>query len=98
MLPLSDEALEELEALQGQLQEIEYDQERGDKWKPVWGSKYTSRKYYNHVFSNFEAHPIYNIIWKSRCTPRIIFFCVAHPCGQTEHKNHATTEAYQHTR
>jgi hypothetical protein len=27
-----------------------------------------------HVFSAMEAHPIFKMVWRSRCTPRIKFF------------------------
>jgi hypothetical protein len=74
MLPLSVEALDELEALQLQLHQMEYDQDNVDKWAPMWGSKYTSRKFYTHVFSSVEAHPAFKVIWQSRCTPRVKFF------------------------
>lgn len=74
MLPLSVQALEELESLQNQLQQREYRPQDDDKWLPIWGSKYTSNKFYKHAFRGVEAHPIYKKIWKSRCTPRIKFF------------------------
>jgi len=51
MLPLSEQALDELEALQEQLQEVQYDQEETDSWTPIWGNTYASRRYYSHVFS-----------------------------------------------
>jgi hypothetical protein len=74
ILPLSTQALEELELLQDQLANMTYDQDTKDRWSPVWGNKFTSRKFYTHVFKEVEAHPIYKIIWKSRCIPRIKFF------------------------
>jgi hypothetical protein len=37
MLPLSEQALDELEALHEQLQGVQYDQEETDKWTPIWG-------------------------------------------------------------
>jgi hypothetical protein len=74
ILPLSTQALEELELLQDQLANMAYDQDTKDRWSPVWGNKFTSRKFYTYVFKEVEAHPIYKIIWKSRCIPRIKFF------------------------
>lgn len=74
MLPLSVHALQELDLLQEQLQELDYDETSKDSWKPVWGDKYTSRRFYSQVFDPIEAHPIYKIIWKSRCTPHVKFF------------------------
>jgi hypothetical protein len=64
-LPLSDQALQELGALQEQLQSLTYDHDSADRWIPIWGSRYTSRRY---------AHPVFKMVWKSRCTPRIKFF------------------------
>jgi hypothetical protein len=74
MLPLSEEALDELVSLQNQLQAIDYDENAIDKWMPIWGSQYTSRKYYKHVFKYIDAHAAFKMIWKSKCSPRIKFF------------------------
>lgn len=73
-LPLSDQAWEELESLQMHLQNLPYDQNSSDKWTPVWGNKYSSRRFYAHIFSAVDAHPVYRMVWKSRCTPRIKIF------------------------
>ena len=73
-LPLSDQALQELESLQEQLQSLTYDHDSADRWIPIWGSRYTSRRYYAHIFSAVDAHPVFKMVWKSRCTPRIKFF------------------------
>jgi hypothetical protein len=73
-LPLSEQAFEELETLQAQLQDIPFDDNATDSWVPVWGNTYTSRKFYSQVFKNMEAHSAFQIIWKSRCTPRVKFF------------------------
>jgi len=74
LLPLSQQAFEELETLQAQLQDIPYDEDAVDRWIPVWGNTYTSRSFYSQVFKNMDTHPIFKIIWKSRCTPRVKFF------------------------
>ena len=74
LLPLSQQAFEELETLQAQLQDIPYDEDAVDRWIPVWGNTYTSRRFYSQVFKNMDTHPIFKIIWKSRCTPRVKFF------------------------
>lgn len=55
ILPLSAEALEELDSLQDELVNMHYDDSNGDKWAPIWGSKYTSKRYYSYIFSNVEA-------------------------------------------
>lgn len=73
-LPLSQEALDELIDLQAQLLSTPYDHNSIDAWKLIWGNRYTLRKCYAHVFGNMQAHPLFKIIWKSRCTPRVKFF------------------------
>lgn len=74
MLPLSAQAYEEFELLQGQLQGMNYDENGIDKWTPIWGNKYSSRRFYSYIFDAIEAHPVFKKIWKSKCTPRIKFF------------------------
>jgi len=57
LLPLSQQALEELEELQNQLQDIPYDDDATDKWVPIWGQ----RLYFAMVLlRGFQVH---------RCTP-----------------------------
>jgi hypothetical protein len=43
LLPLSQQAFEELENLQAQLQDLPYDVDAADRWTPIWGNHYTSR-------------------------------------------------------
>jgi len=73
-LPLSQQALEELEQLQNHLQDIPYDEHSQDRWTPTWGNSYTSKRFYSYIFGTVEAHPIFKEVWKSGCTPRIKFF------------------------
>jgi hypothetical protein len=44
-LPLSQQALQELEDLQAQLQVLPYDENAKDNWVPTWGTRYTSRRF-----------------------------------------------------
>jgi len=74
ILPLSAKAFEELESLQAQLQTMPYDDSNANSWAPIWGNKYSSRRFYHQVFSQVEAQPVFKVIWKSRCTPRVKFF------------------------
>jgi hypothetical protein len=74
ILPLSVQAHEELQHLQTMLDTVPYDEHSTCTWTPIWGVKYTSRQLYAYVFSNMEVHPLYKILWKSRCTPRAKFF------------------------
>lgn len=50
-LPLSAQAYDELLILQDHLQTIAYEEEAADSWVLMWGPKYTSSKFYAHVFS-----------------------------------------------
>jgi hypothetical protein len=48
----------------------------GDSWIYVWGSAfYTSRKYYQYCFREIVPHDAFKWIWKSKCIPRVKFFC-----------------------
>jgi len=73
-LPLSQQALEELEQLQNHLQDIPYDEHSRNRWTPTWGNSYTSKRFYSYIFGIVEAHPIFKEVWKSGCTSRIKFF------------------------
>jgi hypothetical protein len=73
-LPLSDEAMLELEDLQEILQGFQFDEDSNDIWRPVWGNDYSAKKFYDHIYNMVEGNPIFKIIWKSRCIPRVKFF------------------------
>jgi hypothetical protein len=73
-LPLSDEPMLELEDLQEILQGIQFDEDSNDIWRPVWGNDYSAKKFYDHIYSMVEGNPIFKIICKSRCIPRVKFF------------------------
>ena len=60
--------------MQAQFQDLPYDVDAADRWIPIWGNQYTSRRFYSEVFKNMEAHPVFKVIWKSRSTPCIKFF------------------------
>ena len=74
ILPLSQQAMEELDHLQIELQNVPYDENAKDQWQRLWGNDYTSKKFYNHTFSNIQTPPIFKQIWKSQCTARVKFF------------------------
>jgi hypothetical protein len=73
-LPLSRQAWEEFQQLREVLQEIPYDDNSKDIWQPIWGCEYSSKKFYMQLFKGIQAHGIFEIIWKSKCTPRIKIF------------------------
>jgi len=74
MLPLTENAYEELTSLQTFLQSVSYDESTKDKWTMIWGSAYSSSKFYKTVFQSIDAHPIFKWVWKSRCTNWVKFF------------------------
>jgi hypothetical protein len=74
ILPLSQEALQEFEQLQDSLPALELNENNPDQWKPDWGKDYTAKRFYTMVYDLFQAHPIFKLVWNSRCTPRIKFF------------------------
>jgi len=53
---------------------VTYDEAAKDKWTMIWGSAYSSSKFYKTVFQSIDAHPIFKWVWKSRCTNRVKFF------------------------
>jgi hypothetical protein len=74
-LPLSQPAFDELLELQTQLQSYTFQTDSADSWSLLWGNQvYSSRRYYNLLFQNFQASPIFTKLWKSKCTPRLKFF------------------------
>jgi hypothetical protein len=74
MLPFSNEAYAEFVSLQEELQIMEYDEEGVDNWSPIWGDRYSSKRFYSYAFKELDAHPIFKIIWKCKCSPRVKFF------------------------
>lgn len=73
-LPLSQQALLELEELQMQLQQIPYDADEVDIWTPIWSGAYASKQFYSYIYDMLDAHPIFRELWKTSCTPRVKFF------------------------
>ena len=58
-LPLSQQAMEELEQLQNAIQDIMYDPNVNDVWLTIWGGEYTSGKYYKYIYDVVQAHPVF---------------------------------------
>ena len=64
-----------LQDLQIDLTTIPYNVDQTDTWVFIWGShEYSSQKFYALVFRSMQVHPIFTLLWKSKCTPRINFF------------------------
>jgi hypothetical protein len=75
-LPVSPEAMTEIRVLQTASRHIDFASANPDRWCYIWGSpKYTSQKYYQYYFKDITPHAAFNRIWKSKCTPKLKFFC-----------------------
>jgi hypothetical protein len=74
-LPLSMQAYDELLELEDFICQVPIDPSAKDVWTFIWGNgSYSFSKYYQMVFNNLDAQPIFNKMWTSTCTPRIKFF------------------------
>jgi len=75
VLPLLQEAFEELELLGEFLQSQTLDEESRDTWIYQWGNAtYSSSRVYKLAFQNLLEHPVFTWLWKSKCTPRVNVF------------------------
>ena len=61
-LPLSQQALNELEHIQGIIQNVSYDEKGRDTWLPSWGPIFTSNKFYSLIYNLLETHPVYRMM------------------------------------
>jgi len=74
-MPLSPQAYAELLILEQNIHDQRMHAIESDTWSYIWNnSEYTSKKYYRNVFSAIQDHPLFNSLWKSKCTPKIKFF------------------------
>ena len=76
-LPLSSQALEEVQDMQGLMAQITFDnsQNAKDVWSYTWGSReFSAKKYYNFYFRDMRAHKTYQWLWKSKVTTKIKVF------------------------
>ena len=60
--PLSQQALEEMENLKLELQNVPYEEDTYDQWKPFQGTGYSSKKFYDFAFSTVQAGTIFSQI------------------------------------
>ena len=60
-LPLSQQALNELEHIQGIIQNVSYDENGRDTWLPSWGPIFTSNKF-SLIYILLETHPVYRMM------------------------------------
>lgn len=74
-LPLSEQAQQELDELQGMIQNIQMRDENKDKWHYIWGSQhYSANGYYNFSYKNFQPPKPFLWIWDSRCSNKLRVF------------------------
>jgi hypothetical protein len=74
ILPLSQEAFEEMVQLQEEVQNINTNADERDSWCQTWGKNFTSKKFYSLIYSMVDAHQVHKMIWKSGCLLGIKFF------------------------
>jgi hypothetical protein len=84
-LPLSTEAFQQYEVLLQELDNLISVHET-DKWTYIWGScQFSVNKAYNSLSGHMPTHPIFQLLWKSKCQPKDSLF-LAIITGQAEHK------------
>ena len=66
-LPLSAQALDAPRALQPQTLQIDLmdPNSANDEWNCVWGSEYSTNRFYTFYFKDVQVHRTYKWIWKS---------------------------------
>jgi hypothetical protein len=74
MLPLSQQAFEELQQLQIDIHEFDFKENEKDSWYPTWGNSYGSKRFYSTIYDLVDSHRVFSMIWKSTCTPRVKIF------------------------
>jgi hypothetical protein len=75
-LPLSPQALEETRNLQNDVTRIEMATNGNDKWTYAWGSDiYSSKSFYQYCFRELQPHITFSWLWKTKCVPKMKFFC-----------------------
>jgi hypothetical protein len=74
-LPLSAEAFQQYEVLLQDLDSLDSLQE-SDKWAYIWGScQFLVNKAYSSLVGHMPTHPIFQLLWKSKCQPnQRVFF------------------------
>jgi hypothetical protein len=69
-LPISDQAYDQFLVLKGSWEQIVLN-DAHDRWKYIWGSdKFSSQKAYRFSMGQMQTHPIYRLVWKSKCQPK----------------------------
>jgi hypothetical protein len=71
-LPLSEQAFQEFQSLQGLIQALQVDQNSRDSWEYIWGSKnYSSSKCYNFPYKNIQPPAPFLWIWNAKCCNKL---------------------------
>jgi hypothetical protein len=73
-LPISPEAMEEVRSIQRKSSHIQLSDDH-DIWSYPWGKQYAPSQYYKFCFREISPHESFLWLWKTKCTPRIKFFC-----------------------
>lgn len=74
-LPMSPQAFQELQVLEGVISQVHLDPDVHDVWNTVWKDGiYTSSRYYQIFFKDMTASKIFNCIWSCKVMLRIKVF------------------------
>jgi hypothetical protein len=74
-LPLSEQAFQEYQRLQDYIQTIQVQENAKDSWHYIWGNnKYSSSKFYNFPYRNFQPPAPFLWIWNSKCCNKLRVF------------------------
>jgi hypothetical protein len=69
-LPISEQAYDQFLVLKGPWEQIVLS-DAHDHWRYIWGSdKFSSKKAYRFFMGQTQIHPIYRLLWKSKCQPK----------------------------
>jgi hypothetical protein len=69
-LPISEQAYDQYLELQVVWEQIALSNAH-DRWRYIWGSdNYSSQKAYRFFMGQTQVHPIYRLLWKSKCQPK----------------------------
>jgi hypothetical protein len=69
-LPISEQAYDQYLVLKGSWEQLVLS-DAHDRWQYIWGSdKFSSQKAYRFFMGQTQIHPIYRLLWKSKCQPK----------------------------
>jgi hypothetical protein len=71
-LPMSVQAFQEYQQLQGTIQQLQISEENKDVWEYIWGGQqYTTSEFYNLASKHIQQPKAFIWIWDSRCSNKL---------------------------